>query len=79
MTTEPVDQDVIALIVEVGEALWGERWQSEMARALDLHPTTIQHWRQRRRTPRPDVLPKLAEIASARRDVLDRLVTRLTP
>ncbi len=32
------------LLREIGEALWGPRWQSEMARALDVSDRTVRRW-----------------------------------
>lgn len=57
-------------IVRIGEALWGERWQAEMARALGVAKTTVQDWRQGRNAPRPGVWADLAAIVDDRRIVL---------
>jgi hypothetical protein len=32
------------LLHRVGEALYGPRWQSEMARALKINARTVQRW-----------------------------------
>lgn len=32
------------LLVEAGEALYGPRWQSDMARDLDVSIRTMQRW-----------------------------------
>ncbi len=32
------------LLREAGEALFGERWQSELSRALDVNDRTIRRW-----------------------------------
>ena len=33
-----------ALLREAGEVLFGPRWQSEMARALDVSDRTVRRW-----------------------------------
>ena len=33
-----------SLFREAGEALFGPRWQSEMARALDISDRTVRRW-----------------------------------
>lgn len=32
------------LLVEAGEALYGTRWQSDMARDLDVSDRTVRRW-----------------------------------
>lgn len=65
------------LLEEIGRALWGERWQSEMARALQVHRDTVQDWQKQRYEFRPDVAEKLRALLSARRDELEALEERL--
>ena len=65
------------IIEEIGRALWGDRWQSEMARALGVHRDTVQDWAKRQYEFRPDIAEKLRELLIARRDELDSLEHRL--
>jgi hypothetical protein len=60
-----------AVIALVGPALWGERWQSEMARALGVNKDTVQDWRQGRSEPKPGVWFDLKDIVEQRRDLFN--------
>lgn len=65
------------LITAIGLALWGERWQMPMARALGVHRDTVQDWRQGRAEPRPGVYADLLRIAGERRDAVGGVVALL--
>lgn len=69
--------DAATLITRVGEALWGKRWQSEMARALGVSKTTVQDWRQGRNAPRPGVWADLSRIADERHGELAQIAEML--
>jgi plasmid maintenance system antidote protein VapI len=32
------------LLIETGQALYGEQWQSELARTLDVSDRTVRRW-----------------------------------
>lgn len=64
------------LLREVGEALDGPRWQSEMARKHGVAVRTVQRWVAGQ--PIPDGLwPELREDIRARQRVLADLLKRL--
>lgn len=65
------------LITRAGVALWGERWQADMARKLEVHKDTVQDWRQNRGKPRPGVYIDLLRIAVERQAELDDIVEEL--
>lgn len=65
------------LIVRIGQALWGERWQADMADALAVSRNTVQDWRQGRFQPRPGVYMELFRIAHERQALLDDLIEEL--
>ena len=64
-------------IVRVGQALYGDTWQAQMARDLQCSKDTVQDWRQGRYTPRPGVFVDLMRIASERASEIDQLIEEL--
>jgi DNA-binding transcriptional regulator YiaG len=63
-------------LIRLGKALWGTRWQSAMADALDVRRDTVQDWRQGRCEPPPAIVAELRAIAVVRLRELDALVGR---
>lgn len=61
------------LIVAVGEALFGSRWQSELARALDVSDRTVRRWAAGDETPRAGVYRDLLVLLRARAQALGPL------
>jgi nitrogen regulatory protein P-II 2 len=59
------------LITAVGAALWGERWKSEMARALGVSRDSVQDWTTGRMRPRLGVYAELLAIVKSRRGELE--------
>jgi hypothetical protein len=63
---------------ELGEALYGDRWQRSMARALGVSERMMRYWAAGD-YPVPDyVRPQLLGLVRARRAQLQRLVTALS-
>lgn len=65
------------LITRIGRALYGERWQADMARDLGVHKDTVQDWRQGRAQPRPGVYIDLMRITVERQADLDELLEEM--
>jgi len=53
----------ITLIREIGEVIYGERWQSALARDLGISDRTVRHWIRGVNSPRPGVYVDLSRIA----------------
>lgn len=67
-----------ALLEEAGQALYGERWQSEMARALGVKDSRrIREWMAGDRTIPPGIWPELAELLRQRGAAATALADRL--
>lgn len=65
------------LIARTGHALYGDTWQSEMARALGTAPRTIRRYAAGEYSPPAGVYVDLLRIAIARRVGLDEAILGL--
>lgn len=65
------------LITRAGKALFGDNWQAQMSRELEVHKDTVQDWRQGRSNPRSGVYVDLLRIAVERQAELDEIVEDL--
>lgn len=65
------------LIVRIGNALYGDRWQAPLAAAIGVHKDTVQDWRQGRTAPRRGVIEDLRQIVAARRRTLDDIAAEI--
>lgn len=65
------------LLIETGEALYGPRWQSEVARDLGCNVRTVQRWVAGVVDMPPGVYTDLWRIALERAQALDDLTDRL--
>lgn len=54
------------LIRTVGEALYGPRWQSDLARDLGVNDRTVRRWAAGDDAPRPGVYDDLARLVRER-------------
>ncbi|GGW23910.1 hypothetical protein GCM10011452_09070 [Gemmobacter lanyuensis] len=61
------------MIERIGTALWGDTWQSQMARALEIDSSTVRRWVARKTDPRPGVFVDLIRIMQERAAALDDL------
>jgi hypothetical protein len=62
------------LITRTGLALWGARWQSEMAKTLNVREDTVQDWRQGRSSIPNGVLEDLLKISWNRYYEIKRII-----
>ena len=65
------------LIAAVGEALYGSRWQSEMARAIGVADRTMRRWVAGTHPVPAGVYAQLLELLRARRREFPQLARRL--
>ena len=65
------------LIARVGEALYGERWQTPLARDLDVADRTVRRWAAGEDEPRPGVYVDCLRLAIERAAALDDLIEEL--
>lgn len=65
------------LLVEAGEALYGPRWQSDLARDLDVSIRTMQRWAAGTTDVPSGLYIDLLRLTQERAAVLDALAPRL--
>jgi hypothetical protein len=68
---------VSRLLTETGEALYGPRWQSELARDLAVSDRTVRRWAAGTTDPPPGIYADLLRLAIERGKALDALAKRL--
>lgn len=66
-----------SLLHEAGEALYGPRWQSELARDLDVSIRTMQRWAASADDAPAGVYLDLLRLTMERAQALDALADRL--
>ena len=64
------------LLAQCGEALWGSRWQSDMAEALGVSDRTVRRWVAGERIP-PGVFLDLIRLTAERSAYLDQITEEL--
>lgn len=64
------------LLEEVGKVLYGEQWQSALARDLEVQPRTVQRWLAGDRDV-PDLGAELRALIQRRRRQLDAIEAKL--
>lgn len=67
----------LSLFRAIGAALYGPQWQGEMARQLNVNPTTLQRWVNGRFAIPLGIWNDLLPLVVARRAELDDLLLRL--
>lgn len=65
------------LLVEAGEALYGPRWQSELARDLDVSDRTMRRWTAGTSDVPSGLYLDLLRLTQERAAALDALADRL--
>lgn len=67
----------VQLLHDVGAALYGPRWQSELAAALGVSVRTVQRWASGKNAVPSWLSVKLAESVSGKLQVLEKLSAKL--
>lgn len=65
------------LLRRAGEALWGSRWQTAMAEALDVSERTVRRWASGEYPVPPGAWGDLASFAADRRESLAELTREM--
>jgi hypothetical protein len=53
-----------AVLREIGEALYGPRWQTKLAWALPVSTRTVRYWLSGKRKIRPVIAERIRELSS---------------
>lgn len=61
--------ETIKVIEKIGLSLFGQRWQSDMARCLGVNDRTVRRWVSGEIAPSEDVFKKLESLCRKRSDV----------
>ena len=67
----------MTLLSEAGRALYGDQWQSDLARALDVDPRTVRRWASGSTTPRKGVYADLQGLCNARMEEIKDICKRI--
>ncbi len=65
------------LLQEVGEALYGERWQTDLSRAINVADRTVRRWVAGDGEPGPGVYDDLLKLALERQPRLAKVIEKL--
>lgn len=65
------------LLIAVGKALYGDRWQSPLARDLGVGDRRVREWIARERTTPPGIRIDLMRLCLERAQDLDELAEKL--
>lgn len=68
-----------AVLRDVGEALYGATWQSDLARDLNVADRTLRRWIAGSASPPQGVAPELLRLCMERAQLLDALAERIRP
>ena len=65
------------LLTEIGEALYGNQWQTDLARDLDVAVRTVQRWLSGERAIPAGLSDDLRPLLAARGKTIEALIHRL--
>lgn len=65
------------ILANIGRALWGERWQTDMSRALGVTDRTIRGWASGERPVPSGVYIDLLRLVIERQVELDDLINKI--
>lgn len=65
------------LLHEIGQALFGSQWQSDLARELSVNVRTVQRWAAGEIIPPNGVYIEILDLAKQRRDELGPIIQKL--